>query len=146
MNCWFSNKQSNPTVPAIKQQDSVGEEKEYDEFYSTAMRPLLAGVIRTISFTLKDNFATTLMLFAASLSKNEQKIMKLGNLRMNVDESVDAWNLRVRTALQEAFLMDFSETQVLKKFITDAVLDLKKKFLQQENIANMADALNLTRD
>ncbi|KAL6047988.1 hypothetical protein QOT17_021301 [Balamuthia mandrillaris] len=34
------------------------------------------------------------------------KIMKLGNLRMNVDESVDAWNLRVRTALREAFLTE----------------------------------------
>ncbi|KAL6042072.1 hypothetical protein QOT17_024606 [Balamuthia mandrillaris] len=58
--------------------------------------------------------------------------MTLGNLRMNVDESVDAWNLRVRTALREAFLTDFSETQVLKKFVAGAVLDLKEKFLQDE--------------
>ncbi|KAL6078666.1 hypothetical protein QOT17_001316 [Balamuthia mandrillaris] len=57
------------------------------------------------------------------------KIMTLGNLRMNVDESVDAWNLRVRTALREAFLTDFSETQVLEKFVTGAVPDLKEKFL-----------------
>ncbi|KAL6067884.1 hypothetical protein QOT17_008569 [Balamuthia mandrillaris] len=74
------------------------------------------------------------------------KIMKLGNLRMNVDESVDAWNLRVRTALREAFLTDFSETQVLEKFVAGAVPDLKEKFLQREDIANMADALNLARD
>ncbi|KAL6048532.1 hypothetical protein QOT17_020972 [Balamuthia mandrillaris] len=74
------------------------------------------------------------------------KIMKLGNLWMNVDESVDAWNLQVQTVLQKAFLTDFSKTQVLEKFITGAVLDLKEKFLQQEDIANMADALNLTRD
>ncbi|KAL6067889.1 hypothetical protein QOT17_008574 [Balamuthia mandrillaris] len=75
------------------------------------------------------------------------KLMKLGNLRMNnIDESVDAWNLRVRTALREAFLTDFSETQVLEKFVAGAVPDLKEKFLQREDIANMADALNLTRD
>ncbi|KAL6044017.1 hypothetical protein QOT17_009787 [Balamuthia mandrillaris] len=74
------------------------------------------------------------------------KIMTLGNLRMNVDESVDAWNLRVRTALREAFLTDFSETQVLEKFVAGAVPDLKEKFLQREDIANMADALNLARD
>ncbi|KAL6052116.1 hypothetical protein QOT17_018773 [Balamuthia mandrillaris] len=74
------------------------------------------------------------------------KIMKLGNLRMNVDESVDAWNLQVRTALREAFLTDFSETQVLEKFVAGAVPDLKEKFLQREDIANMADALNLARD
>ncbi|KAL6066771.1 hypothetical protein QOT17_009354 [Balamuthia mandrillaris] len=64
------------------------------------------------------------------------KIMKLVNLRMNVDESVDAWNLRVRTALREAFLTDFSE-----KFVAGAVPDLKEKFLRREDIANMADAL-----
>ncbi|KAL6041053.1 hypothetical protein QOT17_025124 [Balamuthia mandrillaris] len=58
------------------------------------------------------------------------KIMKLGNLWMNVEESVDAWNLLVRTVLQETFLTDFSKTQVLEKFIAGAVLDLKEKFLQ----------------
>ncbi|KAL6061836.1 hypothetical protein QOT17_012558 [Balamuthia mandrillaris] len=84
--------------------------------------------------------------FEGQLCDNADVIMTLGNLRMNVDESVDAWNLRVRTVLQEAFLTDFSETQVLEKFITGAVPDLKEKFLQQEDIANMADALNLVRD
>ncbi|KAL6048530.1 hypothetical protein QOT17_020970 [Balamuthia mandrillaris] len=59
------------------------------------------------------------------------KIMTLGNLQMNVDESVDAWNFK---------------TQVLEKFIAGAVPDLKEKFLQQKDIANMADALNLMRD
>ncbi|KAL6064699.1 hypothetical protein QOT17_010742 [Balamuthia mandrillaris] len=48
----------------------------------------------------------------------------------------------LQSVLQEAFLTDCSKTQVLEKFVAGDVLDLKEKFLQQEDFTNMADSLN----
>ncbi|KAL6067782.1 hypothetical protein QOT17_008682 [Balamuthia mandrillaris] len=132
--------------------DSLGDIRLMQSLLTTEMLLTFHGKPNedpNIFLTLFDCYAT-----AAGWSHQDYILHFEGQLHDNTDvvktQLLNCFQHHDRVTAKimklEAFLTDFSETQVLEKFITGTVPDLKEKFLQQEDIANMADALNLARD